>query len=112
MIALAEGYMTAMSMIKCSAGLVPLPILLPMGHGVSSKQMALLNANDHVPMLNIMPFGICKNKPAAPPGANVCIPVTPMAWRQGDKHCFIGGAPALTKKSCLTCMMGGTIKFV
>lgn len=109
---MAKGYKTAMSMIRCSAGTVPLPIQLPMGHGVTSKDMALLNANDHVPMLNIMPFGICKNKPVLPPGANVCIPVTPMAWRDGDTHCFVSGAPALTKDSCLTCMMGGTIKFM
>ncbi|MBR2216542.1 MAG: DUF4280 domain-containing protein [Selenomonadaceae bacterium] len=110
---MAKGYMTGMAKIKCSAGTIPLPIVLPVSHGVVSKgqKLPLLNANDHIPMVNIMPFGLCKNKPAAPPGANVCIPVTPLAWKSGDTHCFVGGAPALSADSSLTCMMGGTIKF-
>lgn len=107
---MGKGYMTAMAMIKCNAGTVPLPILLPVAHGVTSKNMPLLNANDHVPMMNIMPFGVCQRKPFPPPG-NICVPITPFAWKKGDMHCFVGGAPALTKDSCLTCMMGGTIKF-
>ena len=108
---MAKGYMTAMAMIRCNAGLNPVPLLLPVGHGVQSKGKPLVNANDQIPMVNILPFGICRNKPAAPPGANVCIPVTPLAWTKGDTHCFVGGAPALKKDSCLTCMMGGSIKF-
>lgn len=107
---MAKGYMTAMAMIKCSAGAVPLPILAPVTHGVTSQNKPLLNANDHIPMMNIMPFGVCKNKPVPPPG-NICVPITPLAWQKGDTHCFVGGAPALTKDSCLTCMLGGSIKF-
>ncbi|MBQ1915686.1 MAG: DUF4280 domain-containing protein, partial [Selenomonadaceae bacterium] len=80
---MAKGYMTAMAMIRCNAGLNPVPLLLPVGHGVQSKGKPLVNANDHIPMVNILPFGICRNKPAAPPGANVCIPVTPLAWTKG-----------------------------
>lgn len=108
---MAKGYMTAMARIKCSSGTIPLPIILAAPHGVTSKGRPLLNANDHIPVLNIPPFGICRNKPVPPPG-NICIPVTPLAWQKGDLHFFVGGAPALTKDSCLTCMLGGTIKFL
>ena len=106
-------YMTMGAMIQCTGGTVPLPIMLILNHGVttSAGKKMLLNANDHIPMMNIMPFGLCKFKPPAPPGANICIPVTIQAWKKGDLHCIISGAPALTKNSFLPCMMGGTIKF-
>ncbi|MBO6177642.1 MAG: DUF4280 domain-containing protein [Selenomonadaceae bacterium] len=109
---MAKGFMTGMALIRCNSGVAPVPLLLPVSHGVTSKGQPLVNANDHIPMMNILPFGICSKKPVAPPGANICIPITPMAWKKGDKNCFVAGAPALTKDSCLTCMMGGTIKFV
>ena len=110
---MAKGYMTGMARITCNGGMMPVPIVLPMSHGVVSKgtKLPLLNANDHIPMVNIMPFGLCKIKPPTPAGPQPCIPVTPMAWKSGDTHCFVGGAPALSSDSTLTCMMGGTIKF-
>ena len=109
----AKEYMTMSAQIKCSNGAAPVPIVMGVGHGVVSckTHLPVLNANDHIPMVNIMPFGTCKVKPPAPPGANVCIPVTPMPWSKGDKNYSLDGMPALTKDSCLTCMLGGTIKF-
>lgn len=106
-------YMTIGAMIQCNMGTIPLPISLPMNHGVttSAGMKMLLNANDHLPMMNILPFGLCKLKPPTPPGVNLCIPMTIQAWKSGDLHCMIGGAPALTKDSFLSCTMGGMIKF-
>jgi len=50
--------------------------------------------------------------PPTPAGPVPCIPATAMAWKKGDMHFMVGGAPALTKDSFLTCMSGGgTIKF-
>ena len=40
-----------------------------------------------------------------------CVPAIIMAWKSCDMHYFVGGAPALTKESFLTCTFGGTIKF-
>jgi len=108
---MAKGYMTAMAKIRCNAGAATLPILLPIPHGVSSKNKALLNANDHIPMFNIMPFGVCQRKAAIPPPGNICVPVTPLPWSKPDNKFMITGGAALTKDSCLNCMMGGTIKF-
>jgi len=110
---MAKEYMLAMSMIRCDKGLNPVPLLLPKGHGVFNKGgKSLVNANDSVPFLNIMPFGICRMKPPTPPGVNVCIPVTPLAWRKGDIHMIVDGAPALTKDSYVNCMLGGKITFM
>ena len=49
--------------------------------------------------------------PPTPAGPVPCVPSTIMAWKKCDMHYFVGGAPALTKDSFLTCMFGGTIKF-
>ena len=108
-----KKYKTVGALIKCSGGTIPVPIILTMNHGVATAAGTkfLLNANDHIPMLNIPVFGVCKFKPPTPPGANVCVPVLVQPWKKGALHCMIGGAPALTDDSFLTCMMGGTIKF-
>ena len=105
-----NGYMTAMAKIQCNAGAAPMPLLLAIPHGVTSAGRPLLNANDHIPGANILPFGVCKNKPVPPPG-NICVPITPFPWSKADNHMTVAGAPVLTKDSCLTCMLGGNIKF-
>ena len=112
---MSKDYMTAMSMIKCSGSTVPVPIPIqcPVSHGVISckTHLPILNANDHVPFLNVLTFGTCKMVPPTPAGPVPCVPATVMAWKKCDMHYFVGGAPALTKDSMLTCMLGGTIKF-
>lgn len=112
---MSKEYMAAMSMIKCNGATVPapIPIQCPISHGVISckTHLPLLNANDHMPFLNVLTFGTCKMIPPTPAGPVPCVPSTIMAWKKGDMHCMVGGAPALTKDSFLTCMFGGTIKF-
>ena len=112
---MSKEYMTAMAMIKCSGATapVPIPIMLPVSHGVISckTHLPVLNANDHIPFVNIMTFGTCKMIPPTPAGPVPCVPAIIMAWKSCDMHYFIGGAPALTKDSFLTCTFGGTIKF-
>lgn len=49
--------------------------------------------------------------PPTPAGPVPCVPAIIMAWKKCDMHYFVGGAPALTKESFLTCTFGGTIKF-
>ena len=69
------------------------------------------NVNDKIPFMNIMTFGTCKMIPPTPAGPVPCVPAIIMAWKSCDMHYFVGGAPALTKDSFLTCTFGGTIKF-
>ena len=108
-----KEYMTTGALIRCSNGVAPVPIIgIPHGVAAGSGGKLLLNATDYKPIMNIPPFGTCSMKPPTPPGANVCVPVTCMAWRKADMHCFIDGAPVLTKDSFCTCALGGTIKFV
>jgi hypothetical protein len=79
------------------------------------------NMNDHIPLLNIMPFGTCNN-PANPVVAAAtaaafgvltpmpCIPATSTPWLKAAKKVNIGAMPAITKDSTLMCMWGGKIE--
>ncbi|MBR0260701.1 MAG: DUF4280 domain-containing protein [Selenomonadaceae bacterium] len=109
---MSKEYMTAMSPVKCNMGMIPTTVLLPVSHGVISckTHLPVLNANDHVPFMNILPFGTCKLL-QTPAGPGPCVPAIIMAWKNCDMHYFVGGAPVLTKDSFLTCTIGGTIKF-
>jgi len=90
---MGKDYKTAMEMIKCNGGMVPTPIQLPVSHGIVSTKtmMPLLNANDHIPFMNVLTFGTCKFLPPTPAGPVPCVPTTLMAWKGCDMHYFVGG---------------------
>ena len=81
------------------------------------------NIADHVPMMNIAPFGLCQS-PANPVVAAAtaaaagtltpqpCIPATASPWSPGAPAVLIGGMPALSNSSTLSCMWSGTVSFV
>jgi hypothetical protein len=75
---------------------------------------------DHIPMTNIMPFGMCQSPSnpavaaatAAAMGALTpmpCIPNTPAPWTPGAATVLIKSMPALNDSSQLMCIWGGTI---
>jgi hypothetical protein len=75
---------------------------------------------DNIPMLNILPFGMCKSMAnpmvaaatAAAMGALVpmpCIPVTVAPWVPGAPTVLIGNMPALDNSAKLMCAWGGVI---
>jgi len=96
-------------------------VVLPIHRMITSDQPAA-NINDFVPMVNIMPFGMCIS-PANPafvaataaamgtPTPVPCIPVTIAPWVTGavSPPVILDGAPALDNVSVLQCMLGGTI---
>jgi hypothetical protein len=75
---------------------------------------------DHIPMKNIMPFGMCQS-PSNPQVAAAtaaamgvltpmpCIPMTPAPWTPGAPTVMIKTAPALNDSSTLMCVWAGTI---
>jgi Domain of unknown function (DUF4280) len=81
------------------------------------------NIMDHVPMMNIAPFGLCQS-PANPMVAAAtaaalgvltpqpCIPATASPWTPGSPTVLIGGMPALNNSSTVSCMWLGVISFV
>ena len=77
---------------------------------------------DHIPMTNIMPFGMCSRPPtqtvAAATAAALgvltpmpCIPATPAPWVAGAPTVLLGNFPSLDNVSQLMCIWGGVITF-
>jgi hypothetical protein len=81
------------------------------------------NIMDHIPMVNIMPFGMCMS-PSNPTVAAAttaalgvltpmpCIPATTTPWTPGASNVLLGNMPTLDNVSELMCMWGGVITFV
>lgn len=85
--------------------------------------MPAANIMDHIPMVNIMPFGVCSS-PANPTVAAAtaaklgvmtpmpCIPATPAPWVPGAPTVLLANMPALNNTSKLMCTWGGVIQVV
>lgn len=108
------------ALLTCSFGMAPAPLnVLPAARVMTT--MAIASIMDHVPMVNIMPFGMCSN-PANPMVAAAtatalgvltpvaCIPVTPAPWMPGNPRVLVGGKPAMDDKCKLMCNWGGVIQ--
>ncbi len=103
------------SMLTCSFGKTPSPLtVLPINRVMVGGTPAA-NIMDHIPMVNIKPFGLCTapTNPAviAAGGAPVpCVPVTPAPWVPGSPTVPIGYQPALNNSSKCLCTWLGVIQ--
>jgi hypothetical protein len=94
-------------------------VVLPKNRMLTSSQPAA-NIMDHIPMVNVMPFGACMSL-ANPTVASAtsaamgvltpmpCIPNTPAPWVAGAPTVMLASFPALDNVSTLTCVWGGVI---
>jgi hypothetical protein len=111
------------AMLQCSMGIVPSSlVVLPTNRTLACNQPAA-NIQDHVPMVNIMSFGMCMSL-ANPVVASAtaaalgvltpmpCIPATIAPWTPGIPTVLIGGMPAVDNSSTLMCMWAGVIQAV
>lgn len=108
------------AMLKCSFGVAPGTLnVLPLNRVLSGAPAA--NIMDNVPMLNILPFGMCQSlanpmvaaATAAAMGALTpmpCIPATVAPWAPGSPTVQIGNMPALNDGSKLMCNWAGVIE--
>lgn len=115
------GFQVCMgAMLQCSFGAAPSSLMVLPDKGVLT---AVPDATimDNVPMVNIMPFGMCSSMAnptvaaatAAALGALTpmpCIPVTTAPWAPGAPTVLIGNMPALNDSSKLMCTWGGVIQ--
>lgn len=108
------------AMLKCSFGMAPATLnVLPLNRVLSGAPSA--NIMDNVPMLNILPFGMCQS-PANPMVAAAtaaamgvltpmpCIPVPAAPWIPGSPTVLIANMPALNDGCKLLCNWGGMIE--
>jgi hypothetical protein len=106
--------------LMCSFGAAPgTMMVLPTNKVMSTMPAATIM--DNVPMVNIMPFGMCTSLAnptvAAATAAALgvltpqpCIPATASPWAPGSASVLIGGVPALESNSSLMCNWGGVIQ--
>jgi uncharacterized Zn-binding protein involved in type VI secretion len=109
--------------LQCSFGaapssLSPLPTSRVMIEGRPAASVL-----DAVPLVNVMPFGMCSSLAnptvAAATAAALgvltpmpCVPVTAAPWAPGSPTVLVGGQPALQNSSKLMCNWGGVIQIV
>jgi hypothetical protein len=110
------------ALMQCSFGMAPSSLVVLPTNMTYTDQVPDANIMDHVPMVNIMPFGMCTSlanpvvaaATAAAMGVLTpmpCIPNTPAPWITGAPTVVLGNAPTLDNISKLMCTWGGVIQF-
>jgi len=109
--------------MMCSFGAAPSSLVVLPKNTTFTNQVPDANIMDHIPMTNIMPFGMCMSV-ANPTVASAtaaalgvltpmpCIPNTPAPWVPGAPTVLLGNMPTLDNMSKLMCVWGGVITFV
>src|SRR5207247_6857564 len=111
------------AMMQCSFGMAPSSLVVLPPNAVFTGQVPDANIMDHVPMVNIMPFGMCTSLAnptvAAATAAALggltpmpCIPNTPAPWVPGAPNVLLGNFPTLDNTSKLMCVWAGVIQFI
>lgn len=109
--------------MQCSFGMAPSSLVVLPQNRVMTQEVPDANIMDHVPLVNIMPFGACMSiaNPAVAAATSAalgvltpmpCIPVTPVPWAPGAPTVLLANFPALDNVSKLMCTWGGVIQFV
>jgi len=111
------------AMMQCCFGMAPSSLVVLPKNKVLTNMVPDANIMDNIPMVNIMPFGMCMS-PANPTVAAAtaaalgvltpmpCIPNTPAPWVPGAPTVLLGNFPTLDNTSILNCIWGGIIQFI
>jgi hypothetical protein len=109
--------------LQCSFGAAPSAMVVLPSNRTMAGGVPAATIMDHVPLMNIMPFGMCQS-PANPMVAAAtaaalgvltpmpCIPATAAPWVPGAPTVLIAGMPALDNSCKLMCNWAGVIQVV
>jgi hypothetical protein len=109
--------------LQCSFGMAPSSLVVLPVNRVNTADQPDANIMDHIPLVNIMPFGMCMS-PSNPEVAAAtaaafgvltpmpCIPVTPAPWVPGAPTVLLADNPTLDNTCTLMCTWGGVIEVV
>lgn len=111
------------AMMMCTFGMTPSALMVLPKNRVMTSNMPAATIMDNIPLLNILPFGMCTSLAnptvAAATAAALgvltpmpCIPVTTAPWIPGSPTVLIGNMPALNLTSKLMCNWGGVISIM
>lgn len=106
--------------MMCTMGMAPSTLVVLPANRVNVSNMPAANIMDHIPMTNILPFGMCTSianpTVAAATAAALgvltpmpCIPATAAPWVPGSPTVMIGNQPALNNTSQCMCNWAGVI---
>lgn len=106
--------------MKCSMGTSPAMLVVLPDRKILLDGQPQANIMDFKPMVNILPFGMCRSLAnptvAAATAANLgrlqpmpCIPNTVAPWMTGEQKLLLKNFPALCKDDKLMCAWAGTI---
>ncbi|QDB79138.1 DUF4280 domain-containing protein [Georgenia sp. 311] len=111
------------AMLQCSMGLSPAPLnVLPVSRVLVEGRPAA-TVTDSVPLVNILPFGMCSS-PSNPMVAAAtaaalgvltpmpCVPATGTPWTGGAAATTVAGSPALTAGATCACAYGGVVQIL
>ena len=110
------------SLIKCSFGIAPTPLIVLPTRTVTASAMLLGNITDCIPLANILPFGMCTSM--ANPQVLIataidlgiltpmpCIPIIVSPWITAAVN-VIAQAPVLDQTSMTMCAWAGVITVI
>ncbi|ABK88965.1 DUF4280 domain-containing protein [Francisella tularensis subsp. novicida] len=112
-----SNFVVSNALIRCSFGATPSTLTtLPKGCFVKGQGQLAATVNDHIPMVNIKPFGMC-NSPSNPTGMGKpivptpcpCIPIITSPWTPPATKTKVNGQPALLKSATCMCVWGGQV---
>ncbi|SAK74830.1 hypothetical protein AWB79_04413 [Caballeronia hypogeia] len=106
--------------LQCSFGMTPSTLVVLPVNRVRCEGSIAANIMDHVPLVNIMPFGMCTSQ-ANPevaaataaafgtPTPAPCVPATVEPWTPGALTVLLGNQPSLDNVSTCLCTWGGVV---
>lgn len=109
--------------LQCSFGMTPGKLMVMPLNMVMVDNKPAATIMDYIPMVNIMPFGMCQS-PSNPTVAAAtaaalgvltpmpCVPVTVAPWVPGVPNVLIGNMPALDNTCKCMCTWAGVISIV
>jgi len=111
------------AMMMCTMGMAPSSLVVLPVNRVMTDQVPDANIMDHIPLVNIMPFGMCMSianpTVAAATAAALgvltpmpCIPATSAPWMPGAPTVMLGGQPMLDSTSKCMCNWAGVVSIV
>ena len=108
------------ALLMCSFGIAPAPLSVLPTNRVMAGGPPAATIMDHIPIVNIPPFGMCTSLAnptvAAATAAALgvltpmpCMPVVPAPWMPGAPTVLIGSMPALDNNCKAMCTWAGVI---
>lgn len=107
--------------LLCSFGVSPSTLVVLPANQTMVSNLPMATIMDNIPMVNIMPFGMCNtmSNPAVAAATaaklgvftpSACVPVTTAPWAPGSTTVMVSNKPALNNSSKLMCNWGGVIQ--